>query len=90
MSDRYALEIDRPARRALSQELPPKVAMAAWELINGALRDEPQRIGKRLRAPLAGYWVARRSTYRIRYRIDDDSRTIIVMDIQHRADAYRP
>lgn len=86
----YGVELARPARRALAEELPVNVAAAAWELINGALRDNPQRLGKPLRAPYAGHWVARRSSYRIRYRIDDDRGVITVLDIRPRADAYRP
>jgi mRNA interferase RelE/StbE len=83
------LDVARPARRALSEELPVKVAAAAWELIDGALRDNPHRLGKPLRAPFAGQWVARRSSYRIRYRIDDARQVVIVLDIRGRADAYR-
>lgn len=89
MSDRYELVIARPARRALAEELPLKVAAAAWELVNGALRDNPYRIGKPLHAPFAGQWVARRSTYRIRYRVDPDKRTVLVLDIRPRAEAYQ-
>lgn len=86
---RYGLELARPARRALTDELPVAVATAAWELIDGPLRDNSQRIGKPLRAPFAGNWVARRSSYRIRYRIDDERHTVVVLDVRGRADAYR-
>ena len=86
---RYDLEVARPARRALTDELPVTVAAAAWELIDGPLCDDPHQLGKPLRAPFAGQWVARRSSYRIRYRIDDDQRVVIVLDIRGRADAYR-
>lgn len=86
---RYAVELARPARRALTDELPVTVAAAAWELIDGPLRDNPHRLGKPLRAPFAGHWVARRSSYRVRYRIDEDRHTIIVLDVRGRADAYR-
>lgn len=86
---RYDVEFARPARRALTDELPVKVATAAWELIDNALRDNPRRIGKPLHAPFAGNWVARRSSYRIRYRIDDDRQVVIILDIRGRADAYR-
>lgn len=72
-----------------SDELSVKVATAAWELIDGALRDNPQRLGKPLRAPYAGHWVARRSSYRVRYRIDDERRVVVILDIRGRADAYR-
>lgn len=86
---RYDVAVARPARRALTDELPVTVAAAAWELIDGLLRDNPQRLGKPLRAPFAGQWVARRSSYRIRYRIDNDRRVVTVLDIRGRADAYR-
>lgn len=85
----YDVELARPARRALSDELPVSVAAAAWELIDGALRDNPKRVGKPLRAPYAGQWVARRSSYRVRYRIDEDRHVVTVLDIRGRADAYR-
>jgi len=86
---RFDVELARPARRALTDELPVKVAAAAWELIDGALRDNPRRLGKPLRVPFAGQWVARRSTYRVRYRIDEERLVITVLDIRARADAYR-
>lgn len=86
---RYGVELARPARRALTDELPAKVAAAAWELIDGALRDNPQRLGKPLCAPFAGHWVARRNSYRVRYLIDEDRRVVTVLDIRGRADAYR-
>ncbi len=86
---RYGVELARPARRALTDELPIKIAVAAWELIDGALRDNPQRLGTALHAPFAGHWVARRSSYRIRYLIDEDRHVVTVLDIRGRADAYR-
>lgn len=86
---RYGVELARPARRALTDELPVKIAAAAWELIDGALRDNPQRLGKPLRSPYAGHWVARRSSYRVRYLIDEDRNVVTVLDIRGRSDAYR-
>ncbi|MGL5818606.1 MAG: type II toxin-antitoxin system RelE family toxin [Phycicoccus sp.] len=86
---RFGLELARPARRALSDELPVAVVAAAWELIDGPLRDNPYRLGKALRPPFAGQWVARRSSYRVRYHIDDARQVVIVLDIRARADAYR-
>ncbi len=86
---RYDLEVARPARRALTDELAAAVAAAAWELIDGPLRDNPHRLGKPLREPFAGHWVARRSSYRVRYRIDEGRQVVIVLDIRGRADAYR-
>lgn len=87
-ADRYEVTLARPARRALTEELPFKVAAAAWELIDGDLRDVPCRVGKPLYGQFRGQWVARRSTYRIRHRIDEDKHAIVVQDIAGRADAY--
>jgi len=86
---RYGVELARPARRALTDELPVKVAAAAWELIDRTLSDNPQRLGKPLHAAFAGHWVARRSSYRVRYLIDEDRHVVTVLDIRGRADAYR-
>ena len=88
MSERYELLLARPAR-ALTDELPVKIAAAVWELLDGALREQPRLVGKPLRAPFADHWVARRSSYRVRYRIDEDKHAVIVLDVRARADAYR-
>ncbi|MCF2528410.1 type II toxin-antitoxin system RelE family toxin [Yinghuangia soli] len=85
----YALRIAPGARRALTDRLPAAVAFAAFEFINGPLRISPYRVGKPLHEPFEGLWSARRGTYRIRYSIDEKARTIDVLDIAPRADAYR-
>jgi mRNA interferase RelE/StbE len=90
VSDRYRLQISPPARRALAETLPLKIAMAAWELIDGPLRDNPRRVGHPLRAPFEGYWSARLGTYRVRYRIDDHNQVVIVLDVAGRGDLYDP
>ncbi|WP_125613470.1 type II toxin-antitoxin system RelE family toxin [Specibacter cremeus] len=45
--------------------------------------------GKRLHKPLEDRHSARRGTYRVIYRIDDDQRTVIVVDVAHRRDVDR-
>ncbi|MGH3452204.1 MAG: type II toxin-antitoxin system RelE family toxin [Haloechinothrix sp.] len=87
--DRYALVITPTARRQLAQHLPEAVAFAAHEFIVSALLDNPHRVGKRLHQPLDDRHSARRGTYRVIYRIDDKKRTVTVVDIAHRRDAYR-
>ncbi len=77
------------ARRALTDTLPDSAAFAAWEFINGPLAAAPRRVGTPLRAPFEGLWRARRGEYRVRYRIDDLTHTVTVLDIDHRRDAYR-
>jgi mRNA interferase RelE/StbE len=86
---RYTLIITPTVRRQLAQHLPEAVAFAAHEFIVGALADNPQRVGKRLQAPLNDRHSARRGTYRVIYCIDDEQRSVTVLDIPHRRDAYR-
>lgn len=86
---RYLLVIAPTARRQLSERLPDAVAFAAHELTVGPLLDNPHRIGRRLRPPLQDRQVARRGTYRVIYRVDDEQHTVTVVDVVHRRDAYR-
>lgn len=87
--ERYDLVLSPGARRALTDLLPPAAAFAAWEFVNGPLRDEPHRVGAPLREPFAGLCRARRGEYRVRYEIDEPRRLVRVVDIDHRRDAYR-
>lgn len=88
-ASRFTLVIAPTARRQLAQQLPESVAFAAHDFIVGALLENPHRVGKRLQPPLDDRNSARRGTYRVIYRVDDDSRTVTVVDISHRLDAYR-
>jgi mRNA-degrading endonuclease RelE of RelBE toxin-antitoxin system len=47
-------------------------------------------MGKPLREDLVGIWSARRGTYRVLYRINEEAREAIVVRVEHRRDAYRP
>lgn len=90
MTDRrYELLIAPTARRQLTEQLPESVAFAAYEFIVGPLLDNPHRVGTRLRAPLNGRHSARRGTYRVLYRIDDELQRVTVVGVFRRADAYR-
>jgi mRNA-degrading endonuclease RelE of RelBE toxin-antitoxin system len=86
----YALRTTPTVRRSLAERLPEAVAVAAYEFMTGPLVRQPHRVGKRLLPPLADRFSARRGTYRIIYRIDDATRTVTVVDVDHRRDAYRP
>jgi len=88
-SSRYVLVVAPTARRQLTDALPEAVAVAAYEFIVGPLLDNPHRVGRRLQAPLDDRHTARRGTYRVIYRIDDDARTVSILDVVHRRDAYR-
>jgi mRNA-degrading endonuclease RelE of RelBE toxin-antitoxin system len=76
-------------RRSLSETLPAAAAFAAFEFIDGPLAESPHRVGAVLRAPFEGYFRACRGEYRIRYRIDEARRQVVVVDVAHRRDAYR-
>lgn len=83
----YGLVLSPGARRALTESL-PAAAFAAWEFISGPLLERPRMVGAPLRAPFEGLWRARRGEYRVRYRIDDTGRTVYVLDVDHRREAY--
>lgn len=85
----YDLVLSPGARRALTDVLPAAAAFAAWEFINGPLREAPRRVGAPLREPFSGLWRARRGEYRVRYVIDEAHRVVRVVDIDHRRDACR-
>jgi len=84
----FQVVFSRSARRALEQDLPEKIAAAAFEFIMGALRENPHRVGKPLREPLAPLYSARRGEYRVIYRIFDAQVVIEVISITHRRDSY--
>jgi mRNA interferase RelE/StbE len=85
----YRLVVARSAARAISEDLPEAVAAAAVEFISGPLLANPQRVGKRLRAPLDGKWSARRGQYRLIYSVDAERYVVTVLQIAHRRDSYK-
>jgi mRNA interferase RelE/StbE len=86
----YQIRFQPAARRAIAERLPETVAAAVLEFCEAALAVNTHRVGKPLFGPLAGCHGARRGTYRIVYRIDENTRTVHVLDIDHRAEIYRP
>lgn len=88
-ADRYEIVVTGPAARAIAERLPEAVARAVIDFITGPLLDNPRRVGAPLREELEGVWSARRGTYRILYRINDDTREVIVLRVAHRSDVYR-
>ena len=89
MIEPYELVVARPAARAIAEDLPEAVAAAVIDFITGPLLLEPKRVGRELRNELAEIHSARRGTYQILYRINDDERTVTVIRIDHRRDVYR-
>jgi mRNA interferase RelE/StbE len=87
--ERFELVISPTARRQLTENLPESVAFAAYDFIVGPLPDNPHRVGKQLRPPLHDRHSARRGTYRVIYRIDDERHRVTVVGVVHRSEAYR-
>ncbi len=85
----YELVLTPPAVRAIRTGLPKAVAAAVIEFMAGPLISNPRRVGKMLRRELHGIWSARRGTYRVLYRINDDPKEVVVLRIEHRRDVYR-
>ena len=85
---RYLIRFQPAARRAIAQRLPEAVAAAVLEFCEATLAVNPHRVGKPLFGPLAGCHGARRGTYRLVYRIEENTRAVHVLDIDHRSEIY--
>ena len=84
----WEVVVAAPANRTLDR-LSEGVAAAIVEFMLGPLVEQPTVVGKPLQRELTGYWSARRGSYRIVYRLDDENRRVIVVRIDHRSDVYR-
>lgn len=85
---RWHLNVLPRAQRQLSR-LPEKVATAVAEFMVGPLLDNPHRVGHPLRDEYAGQYSARRGQeWRIRYRIEERTHTVVVLDVSHRSVTY--
>ena len=78
---RWNLDVRPRAPRQLAR-LPGKIAAAAAGVLTGPLLENPYRVGHLLRDEYAGQYSARRGPdWRFRYRIAEDTHTVIVLDI---------
>ena len=77
----------------VTEEDIPKLAASPRELIKSAieerLRVNPIGFGKPLRYSLKGHRRLRVSDYRVVYRIEDKTKTVIVVAIKHRKEVYK-
>ena len=85
----YTLTFTPAARRRLAT-LPLHAATALYEHLTGPVAGNPHRLGKRLDAPFEDVLSTRRGDYRALYTVDDSARTVVVLAVAHRRDAYRP
>ncbi len=86
---RYDVTYSAKAIRALTEQLPEKIATAVVEFIEGPLSENPKRLGKQLLAPFDRFYGARRGEYRVVYVILDHIIQIEIIDVAHRRDIDR-
>lgn len=84
----YEVVLKNRAEKALSEKLPLKIVDVVVNFIFGPLKENPERVGKKLEAPFQDQWSARRGDYRVVYHVDQKNLKIIVLDIEHRAHVY--
>ena len=83
----YRLRIKRSAERDL-RRMPRHVLLRIHQHILG-LRSEPQPSGvRKLKGNVEG-WRTRLGDYRIVYKVDDGDKTVTIVRIRHRREAYR-
>ena len=87
--DSYGLVLADPSARAIAETLPEAVSAAVIEFITGSLIENPRRVGRELRKELSGVHSARRGSYRVLYRIDENNRIVTVLRVDHRGGVYR-
>ena len=85
----YLIKPSSRARRDISR-LPDAAAWACLEFIACPLAENPHGVGKALGPPFAGMHSARRGSYRVIYRIDEDGHAVEILHIDHRAVVCRP
>lgn len=69
--------------------LPAKVAGAILTYVDERLAQNPARLSKPLSGDLDGLRSARNGDYRVLFELDDDTLTIAVIHVDHRAHVYR-
>jgi mRNA-degrading endonuclease RelE of RelBE toxin-antitoxin system len=84
----WVVRLTRPIRSALEQDLPEAVAWAAYTFITERLVVNAHRVGGALEGLCEGMRSAHLGTYRVVYRIDEESRTVVIVAVRLRGDVY--
>lgn len=84
---RYEITFARSARREL-EALETQLVARVWARIQ-ALGDRPRPPGCRKVQGEDDVWRIRIGHYRVLYEINDVSRTVDIVAVRHRRDAYR-
>ena len=84
----WHLVVAASADRTLDK-LPEKFAAAIVEFMLGPLLQNPRRVAHPLQRDLIGLYSARKGPYRVIFQLDEEERTVQVVRIDHRSNAYR-
>ena len=84
---KYIIEYDVDIEEKL-RELPKSVREMIRKAIEKRLTVDPIAFGKPLRFSLKGYRRLRVGDYRVIYRIINDKVLVMIVDIDHRKEAY--
>ncbi|MCC7168298.1 MAG: type II toxin-antitoxin system RelE/ParE family toxin [Rhodospirillales bacterium] len=86
----WRIEFDEAAAEELA-ELDRAIAKRVVKLLKDRLanQSDPRRIGHALHHDLAGLWRYRVGDWRLVCRIEDASKTILVLRVGHRREVYR-
>jgi mRNA-degrading endonuclease RelE of RelBE toxin-antitoxin system len=85
----YRVSWTRPAQRDMAR-LPVRVAEAILTFVDDRLATNPARLSRPLRGEFEDLRSARNGDYRVLVRIDEDSETIFIRRVDHRAHVCRP
>ena len=83
----YAVSIRQQARKELAGVSLPFRTQIAKKL--DALADDPRPPGCTMLRGADGFWRIRSGDYRVIYEIDDSAKSVVVIKIGHRREAYR-
>jgi mRNA interferase RelE/StbE len=86
--ERYAIEFTRAAERGLAAL--PKHVLQRMDAAIGALAEEPRPPGSKKLRGGEGLSRIRVDDYRAIYRVDDDRRVVLMIDVGNRKDIYGP
>ncbi|MFB2920002.1 type II toxin-antitoxin system RelE family toxin [Aerosakkonema funiforme] len=83
----YTVLIPKPVQKQLD-DLPEDVRSRIAEKIL-SLAEEPRPLGIKKLKGLENEYRVRVGEYRIRYEIDDETSTVVILHCKHRRDIYR-
>ena len=85
----WKIELDGDARKALKKLDKSTAGKITKKLREISQLDEPTDMGKPLTANRKGHWAYRTGDYRMICKIQRQQIVVLVLEIEHRSEAYR-